>query len=143
MLKQLHKIFLYAILICSLSFPSVVYAVNEPYSADKNGQKEGIELIQNDVQVEDSEIEPINTESVKKSVVPDTSKEGKKIIGLFLKSMVALAFCILTIYLILLFIKRYYYSSSVLSESEEFESLDLSTPNNKNDALKSFLNRTK
>jgi len=117
--------------------------VNEPYSADKNGQKEGIELIQNDVQVEDSEIEPINTESVKKSVVPDTSKEGKKIIGLFLKSMVALAFCILTIYLILLFIKRYYYSSSVLSESEEFESLDLSTPNNKNDALKSFLNRTK
>ena len=103
-----------------------------------------MDLVRNDVNVKDIDIDPLNTDRVKKSVVPDTKKEGKKVIGLFLKTMVAVAFSAVILYVILLFVKKFYGSAFVpQQEYDEFEALDLSTPVNKTEALKSFLNRTK
>ena len=70
--------------------------------------------------------------------------QGKKVFAYFLRAMLGVAFCSIVLYLILIFIKKYYGSAFVNPEEEEyFEAFDLSTPNNKQDALKAFLNRTK
>ncbi len=155
MLKQVHKFLTALIIGCFLLTPSIVCAVDEVSDAaqDKTAeeipvsrgisQKGDVELIQNDVKVEDSDIEPINTGKIKESVVPDPNKEGKKVIGLFLKTMIAVLFCAVILYFILLFVKKYYAGSFFSSDSEDLDDFDLSTPNSKNDALKSFLNKTK
>ena len=105
--------------------------------SDKNGQ---MELVQNEIKVEDLDIEPINTDKLKNSIIPDPKKEGEKIIALFLKTMLGVVLCTVFLYLVLLFIKKFY-TSAFIGEEESFENLDLSTPQNKQDALKSFLNR--
>ncbi len=141
MLKKVHRLLLTLVVATMLLTP--VVAEDEIPVSRGISQQGSSELIQNEIKVEDSDIEPINTESVKKSVVPDPHKEGKKVIGLFIKTMLAVIICSVLLYLILLFSKRFYTKSLINSESEELETFDLSTPNNKNDALKSFLNRTK
>ena len=141
MLKRLHKILLTIILFNCLFF--VPFAAQcEPLSDNANNSSQ-MNLVVNEVSVKDLDIDPINTEKVKKSVVPDTKKEGKKVIGLFLKTMIAVLFSAVIVYLILLFVKKFYGTAFYKNEYEEFEGLDLSTPTNKTDALKSFLNRTK
>ncbi len=95
------------------------------------------------VKINDEEIEPINTAPVKKEVVPDSKKEGKKVIHLFLKVMGAVLLSGVLLFLILSFIKKYYSSAFAAEDYEDYESLNLNSPNNKEEALKSFLNRTK
>lgn len=95
------------------------------------------------VRVKDLDIEPINTNALKKSVVPDPKQEGKKVIGLFIKTMLAVAFCIILIYVILYYAKKYYGDFFASKEyDKEVESLDLSTPETREEAFKSFMNRT-
>ena len=143
MLKNLHKFFYIIALMC-------VLGVNQPILADvntnalKNTTAEQMNFVQKDIKVNDLDIEPINTQSVKREVVPDTHKEGKKVVAYFLRVMLAVAFCSIILYVILVFVKKYYGSAFVNSQDEEyFEAFDLSTPNTKQDALKVFLNRTK
>ena len=145
MQKLIHSIFAGLILGCFLLTPSIVLAQTDtiPVARDISSKNGEVELIQNEVSVQDLDIEPINTKKVKDTVIPDPSKEGKKVIGLFLKTMVAVGFCAVILYFILLFVKKFYSSAFVNTESEELENLYLSTPNNKQDALKSFLNRTR
>lgn len=141
MLKHLRKTLLIQTIICLfLATPISLAAPNLP---NNTATKEQMELIHKDIKVNDLDIEPINTSAVKKNVVPDTKQEGKKIIGLFIKSMILVAFCAIILYVILIFVKKYYGSAFVSNEYEEIESLDLTTPNTKQEALKSFLNRTK
>jgi len=141
---QLNK-FLFIILFAAFSFlpafsePETIQVTRE--IVNEKGQQ--MELIQNEVNVKDLDIDPINTKKVKQAVVPDTKKEGKKIIMLFLKTMMAVAFCTVIIYIILLFVKKFYSSAFVNQEVDEYENLDLATPNTKQEALKSFLNRIK
>ena len=141
MLKQAHNIIISIITICFLSIPQIALAQNPINSEQSEIQKDEYEYVQNNIR--DTNVEPMNTESIKKSVVPDTAKEGKKVIGLFLKAMATVGFSILLLYLLLLAVKRYYPKSFNVSDCEEYENLDLSTPDSKNSALKSFLNRTK
>lgn len=142
MLKRLHKIFF---IICFIFLTAVSQAAMEnDLVALKSITPEQMKLIQQDVKVDDLDIEPINTRQVKKTVVPDTKKESRKVMAYFLRAMLAVVFCAIILYLILVFVKKYYGSAFVnLEEEEYFEAFDLSTPNNKQDALKSFLNRTK
>ena len=142
-LKQVDKIVLSSILLCNLVFVPAVLAQNEQDLPINNQINAQMNLVENGISVKDLDIDPINTEKVKKSVVPDAKKEGKKVVGLFLKTMMAVAFCSVILYLILLFVKKFYGSAFVSNDFDEFEALDLSTPTNKTDALKSFLNRTK
>lgn len=156
MLQRLHKIFIFAYLICCFAICPVVTAQGEnvdsiqsntvqTVSKDSNTiDNNQMNLVQNEVSVNDIDIEPLNTQNVKKNVVPDTKKEGRKVIALFIKTMMAVVLCAIILYLILIFIKKYYASAFVNNEEiEDDESLDLTTPANKTEALKSFLNRTR
>lgn len=106
-------------------------------------ENQKMELIQNDVKIDDPDIEPINTKDVK-NVVPDTKKEGKKVIMLFLKAMFTVFICAVALFFLLAFIKKNWADAfKEVKTEQEFEALDLSSPNNKLEALKSFLNRTK
>ena len=142
MRKQLHKLVLSSIIFCCLIFPCTVI-LQEPSLAVENAAVSQMDLVTNEVSVKDLDIDPLNTEKVRKSVVPDAKQEGKKVIGLFLKTMMAVAFCAVILYIILLFVKKYYGSAFVSNDYEELEVLDLGTPTNKVEALKSFLNKTK
>ncbi len=140
MLKALNKLVLFFVLVVSLS-PCALSETTIPVTreiSDRNGQ---MELIQNEVKVEDLDIDPINTDKLKNTIVPDPKKEGEKIIALFLKTMLGVVICTGLLYLVLLFVKKFY-TSGFVNDEETFENLDLSTPQNKQDALKSFLNRT-
>ena len=144
MLKQLHKIIVFNCLICCLTIsPLAIAQVPAPMVVDTAANEQQLKFIQSDINVKDIDIEPLNTQKVKQSVIPDTKKEGKKIIGLFLKTMTAVAFCAVILYVTLVFVKKYYKSAFVNNDNEIFEALDLSAPQDKQEALKSFLNRTK
>ena len=143
MLKKAHKIVYIICAICFLAFSPIALA-DKNEAALKNTTAEQMNFVAQDVKVNDLDIEPINTQALKKEVVPDTKKEGKKVFAYFLRAMLGVAFCSIILYLILVFVKRYYGSAFVNPEEEEyFEAFDLSTPNSKQDALKAFLNRTK
>ncbi len=141
MLKQVHNLIISVIAICFLSIPQIALAQNSINSEQNEIQKEEYEYVQSNMR--DTNVEPMNTESIKNSVIPDTAKEGKKVIGLFLTAMVLVGFAALFLYLLLVVVKKYYPKSFNVSDCEEYENLDLSTPDSKNSALKSFLNRTK
>ena len=143
MLKKARKYFFIICFVCLLAITPMAYA-DKNTTALKNTTAEQMNFVQHDMKVNDLDIEPINTQALKKDVVPDTQKEGKKVFAYFLRAMLGVAFCSIVLYLILIFIKKYYGSAFVNPEEEEyFEAFDLSTPNNKQDALKAFLNRTK
>ena len=142
MRRQLRKTFLKIILICFLALTNFASAKGDLITL-KSITPQEMQQIQ-DVKVNDLDIEPINTQEVKKHVVPDTKSEGKKVMAYFLRAMLGVAFCAIVLYLILIFIKKYYGSAFINPQEEEyFEAFDLSTPKTKQDALKSFLNRIK
>lgn len=143
MLKKLHKFLFITSLLSFLALAPYASAKNDVI-AFESITPEQMKLIQQDVKVNDLDIEPINTQEVKKNVVPDTKSEGKKVFAYFLRAMLGVVFCSIIVYLVLVFVKKYYGSAFVNPEEEEyFEAFDLSTPKTKQDALKSFLNRTK
>lgn len=108
---------------------------------NSNGQT--MELIQNEVNVKDLDIDPLDTKDVKNSVVPDAKKESKKVAMLFIKTMLGVMFSAIVLYIILLFVNKFYKSAFIENSTDEYENLDLATPQTKQDALKSFLNRVK
>ena len=141
MLKQVHKFLLLSSLIVFLSFNSAVFAQNDNIFKQNIVNEQTLAL--NNAKTSDFETSPIDTQNLKKNVVPDSKKESKKVINLFLRVMMAVLLSAGILYVILLFIKKYYGSAFAVQEYDEYESLNLSTPNDKEEALKSFLNRTK
>ena len=142
MLKRLHKIAFIICTICFLGLSSWAHTdVNT--AALKNITAEQMNFVSQDVKVDDLDIEPINTKKVKDGVVPNTKQEGKKVLQLFLKTMLAVAISAILLNVILIFVKRFYGSAFVSQDYDDYEELDLTTPNTKQDALKAFLNRTK
>ena len=133
------------LLLCFLLCQGIVIAQVDtiPVTREVTNQKGQMELIQNEVSVKDIDIEPIDTQRVAKDVVPDTKKETRKIMKLFLKAMAVIALSAFLLYVILVFVKKFYRSAFVSQQIEDYENLDLATPQNKQDALKSFLNRVK
>ena len=139
--KLRHKLVIIGIIICFAFISPMPYCegvIPVVQDAPQN------ELVENSGNVADLDIDPINTDKVKKNVVPDTKNELKKVIGLFIKTMISVAFCAVLVYIILLFVKKYYGSAfAPPAEDEDYDNLELTTPDDKTDALKSFLNRTK
>lgn len=142
MRRQLRNGFLAIALFCFLALMPCVSAKDSTI-AFRNLKVSEIQQIK-DVKVNDLDIEPMNTYGVKKNVVPDIKSEGKKVIGYFLRVMLGVILSSIILCLMLPFIKKYYGSAFVNPKEEEyFEAFDLTTPKNKQDALKMFLNRTK
>lgn len=145
MLKQVLKTFFVILSVCFLSFGTVLAEPEDiPVIPEALIEDEKMELVQNDIKIDDLEIEPIDTKKVKDNIIPDTKKEGKKVIGLFLKTMVAVALSAIILYFILIFVRKFYSNSFTSKESmEEIETLDLATPNTKQEAFRIFLNKSK
>lgn len=142
-LKQTRN-FLAIVIICFFLHTQLVLGQDDTIPTVQDiSQNSQTEFAQNELKVKDLDIEPINTQKVKESVIPDPSKEWKKVVGLFLKTMAAVGFCTILLYLILVIVKRFYSDAFAKTDNEDLEDFDLSTPNNRHDALKSFLNRTK
>ena len=141
MQKLRHKIAIFALIMCfGFINPISICKAEIPVVQDV----EQSALRQEDANIADLDIEPINTEQVKKNVVPDTKSELKKVINLFLKTMASVAVCAVILYIVLIFVKKYYGSAFVPPvDDEEYDNLELTTPEDKTSALKSFLNRTK
>ena len=141
-MQKLNKIILSLILFCSLFFSSLTIA-QESVSLDVIPvQTEDGQTVET-LKVHDLEIEPIDTNKVKKNVVPDSKKEAKKVVLLFFKTMLGVVICAFALYFILLFVRKYYGNSFTSGDVDDYEELSLSNPENKQDALKIFLNRSK
>ena len=145
MSKKMHKILLTITVSTMLMLNSFCIAeINAPDdNTIYNPNANSMELIQNDVKVKDIDIDPLDTQKVKKEVVPDTKQESKKLIGLFLKAMVGVAFCSVVIYALLLLMNKKYGTTLSAKDIENFDVPELKTPNNKIDAFRSFLDRSK
>ena len=142
MLKQVHKAFCVVVVAFVMAFNLSAF-VKADNVAKQNNSYEQV-YVQKDIKVNDLDIEPINTQEVKNTVVPNVKSEGKKVMQNFLKAMLIVFFASIVVYFVLLFVKKYYGSAFVTQDDEEyFEALDLETPDNRPEALKSFLNRTK
>jgi len=105
--------------------------------------EEASKIIQDDIRVNDLDVSPINTQKVKKDIMPDTKKEGKKVLNYFLRVMGAVLACAAFIFIILVFVKKFYGSAFAIDEADEYEDLSLLAPETKEEALKSFLSKTK
>lgn len=143
MLRKLRKTFIVIAIICVILFGVKANADNN-LIALKSITPEQMKLIQKDVKVNDLDIEPMNTQALKNTTVPDTKKETQKVLSYFLRVMLGVMLACVVIALVGVFVKKYHSSAfSSKDEDEYFEALDLTPPNNRPDALKSFLNRTK
>ena len=117
MLKQLRKTFVLIYVVFALMCPlALADTTTLPNTAPNNTG-----VIQNDVRVNDLDIEPINVQNVKEDVIPDTHKESKKVMALFLKTMMGVAISAILLYIVLLFIKKFY-QSALVDEEDEYES---------------------
>ena len=62
----------------------------------------------------------------------------------FAKTMISVVFCAVLLYIILIFVKKYYGSAfAPPADDEDYDNLELTTPDDKTEALRSFLNRTR
>lgn len=100
---------------------------------------------QKQIVIDDIKSSPNDNVALTKKVVPDTKSELTKMIKMFLKVMLAVAISTVIIFVVLLFVRRFYSPIVTLEDlnqdSEAKNTLD--TPQNKNDALKTFLDKTK
>ena len=141
MQKLLHKLIVVICIICFSVISPVAYSAPGIPVVQESAD---INLTEDSINVKDIDIDPINTEKVKKNVVPDTKNEFKKLIGLFIKAMIMVVFSAVVIYIVVLFVRKYFGSEfAPPADEEEYDNLELTTPEDKISALKSFLNRTK
>ena len=77
--------------------------------------------------------------------MPDTKSELTKMVKMFLKVMLAVAISSVVIFVVLLFVRRFYSPVVTMGDlnKEDDKKISLDTPQNKNEALKTFLDKTK
>lgn len=101
---------------------------------------------QRQIVIDDIESSPNDNEALTKKVVPDTRSELTKMVKMFLKVMLAVAISAVVIFVVLLFVRRFYspiVTLDDLSADDKERRNSLETPQNKNEALKTFLDKTK
>lgn len=100
---------------------------------------------QKQIVIDDIKSSPNDNIALTKKVVPDTKSELTKMIKMFLKVMLAVAISTVIIFVVLLFVRRFYSPVVTLEDlkTDDEKKNTLDTPQNKNEALKTFLNKTK
>ncbi len=100
---------------------------------------------QRQIVIDDVQSSPNDNTALTKKVVPDTRSELTKMVKMFLKVMLAVAISSVVIFVVLLFVRRFYAPMVTLEDlnADEDNKITLDTPQNKNEALKTFLNKTK
>ena len=100
---------------------------------------------QRQIVIDDVQSSPNDNKVLTKKVVPDTRSELTKMVKMFLKVMLAVAISSVVIFVVLLFVRRFYAPMVTLEDlnADEDRKITLDTPQNKNEALKTFLDKTK
>ena len=100
---------------------------------------------QRQIVIDDVQSSPNDNKALTKKVVPDTRSELTKMVKMFLKVMLAVAISSVVIFVVLLFVRRFYAPMVTLEDlnADEDKKITLDTPQNKNEALKTFLDKTK
>ncbi len=100
---------------------------------------------QKTIVIDDIKTTPNDNKILTKKVVPDTKSELTKMIKMFLKVMMAVALSSVVIFVLLLFVRRFYAKGVTLEDlsSNDERKISLETPQNQSEALKTFLNKTK
>lgn len=100
---------------------------------------------QKQIVIDDIKSSPNDNIALTKKVVPDTKSELTKMIKMFLKVMLAVAISTVIIFVVLLFVRRFYSPVVTLEDlkTDDEKKNTLDTPQNKNEALKTFLDKTK
>ena len=100
---------------------------------------------QKQIVIDDVQSSPNDNTALTKKVVPDTKSELTKMVKMFLKVMLAVAISSVVIFVVLLFVRRFYAPMVTLEDlnADEDKKITLDTPQNKNEALKTFLDKTK
>ena len=164
MQKLLHKIFVTLIFTVSFAImPQVALSQVETQEATEivtQAEQVNAEDAQNNIDelnqemglgeqkaiiIEDIEASANDNDVLTKNVVPDTFVELKKMVKMFLKVMLGVLVSTIIIFFLLLFVKRFYAPQVTLNSLNQDDTNNdgLDTPTNKNDALKTFLDKTK
>ena len=100
---------------------------------------------QRQIVIDDVQSSPNDNTALTKKVVPDTRLELTKMVKMFLKVMLAVAISSVVIFVVLLFVRRFYAPMVTLEDlnADDDKKITLDTPQNKNEALKTFLDKTK
>ena len=100
---------------------------------------------QKQIVIDDVQSSPNDNTALTKKVVPDTKSELTKMVKMFLKVMLAVAISSVVIFVVLLFVRRFYSPVVTMGDlnKEDDKKISLDTPQNKNEALKTFLDKTK
>lgn len=100
---------------------------------------------QKTIVIDDIKTTPNDNKILTKKVVPDTKSELTKMIKMFLKVMMAVALSSVVIFVLLLFVRRFYAKGVTLEDlsPNDERRISLETPQNQSEALKTFLNKTK
>lgn len=100
---------------------------------------------QRQIVIDDVQSSPNDNVALTRKVVPDTRSELTKMVKMFLKVMLAVAISSVVIFVVLLFVRRFYSPMVTLNDlnTEDDKKITLDTPQNKNEALKTFLDKTK
>ena len=127
---------------------------DQPYNEEtKETQQERIDRLneemglgeQRQIVIDDIKSSPNDNVALTNKVVPDTKSELAKMVKMFLKVMIAVAVSSVVIFVVLLFVRRFYSPVAAFDESGENNEKrnTLDTPQNKNEALRTFLDKTK
>ena len=100
---------------------------------------------QKQIVIDDVQSSPNDKTALTKKVVPDTKSELTKMVKMFLKVMLAVAISSVVIFVVLLFVRRFYSPVVTMGDlnKDNDNKISLDTPQNKNEALKTFLDKTK
>lgn len=100
---------------------------------------------QKQIVIDDVQSSPNDNTALTKKVVPDTKSELTKMVKMFLKVMLAVAISSVVIFVVLLFVRRFYSPVVTMGDlnKDNDNKISLDTPQNKNEALKTFLDKTK
>lgn len=117
---------------------------DERVDVDKLNEEMGLGE-QRQIVIDDVESSPNDNIALTKKVVPDTHSELVKMAKMFLKVMVAVAISSVIIFVLLLFVRRFYTPVITIDDLNRDDSrkISLDTPQNKNEALKTFLDKTR
>ena len=99
---------------------------------------------QRQIVIDDVQSSPNDNVALTRKVVPDTRSELTKMVKMFLKVMLAVAISSVVIFVVLLFVRRFYAPMVTLEDlnADDDKKITLDTPQNKNEALKTFLDKT-
>ena len=116
----------------------------EENNVDKLNEEMGLGE-QRQIVIDDVQSSPNDNVALTKKVVPDTRSELTKMVKMFLKVMLAVAISSVVIFVVLLFVRHFYAPMVTLEDlnADDDKKITLDTPQNKNEALKTFLDKTK